>query len=221
MSDPKPVTADYSFALVRRGSAASSRSTSARPPAPGKTYRMLNEAHDPPSARHVDVVVGFVETHGRVDTDGPAPRSRGRAANRRSTYRGVALEEMDVDAVIARRPQVAIVDELAHTNVPGARNGKRWQDVLLLARRGNQRHLSRQRAAPRIAQRRARNATLGVTFARPYLTGSSVRRTRSSTSTSPRRICDSDCARERSTPPTRFTTALRELLHRRESHDAA
>jgi len=100
----------------------------------GKTYRMLQEAHDL-HRRGSDIVVGFVETHKRVETEAQVgdlevvPR-------RKIEYRGVTLEEMDVDAVIARRPQVALVDELAHTNVPGGRNAKRWQDVLLLLDEG-------------------------------------------------------------------------------------
>jgi two-component system sensor histidine kinase KdpD len=96
----------------------------------GKTYRMLQEAHDL-RRRGVDVVVGFVEAHQRAETEAQI-RDLEIVPRKRIEYRGVTLEEMDVDAVIARRPQVAIVDELAHTNVPGARNGKRWQDVLLL-----------------------------------------------------------------------------------------
>ena len=100
----------------------------------GKTYRMLQEAHDL-HRRGSDIVVGFVETHKRAETEAQlgdlevVPR-------RKIEYRGVTLEEMDVDAVIARRPQVALVDELAHTNVPGGRNAKRWQDVLLLLDEG-------------------------------------------------------------------------------------
>ena len=100
----------------------------------GKTYRMLQEAHDL-RRRGVDIVVGFVETHKRAETDAQigglevVPRTK-------IEYRGVTLEEMDVDGVIARHPEVAIVDELAHTNVPGTRNGKRWQDVLLLLDEG-------------------------------------------------------------------------------------
>jgi two-component system sensor histidine kinase KdpD len=96
----------------------------------GKTYRMLNEAHDL-RRRGVDVVVGFIETHGRVDTAAQVgdleviPRQR-------IEYRTVILEEMDVDAVARRAPQVAVVDELAHTNVPGARHRKRWEDVVEL-----------------------------------------------------------------------------------------
>jgi two-component system sensor histidine kinase KdpD len=96
----------------------------------GKTYRMLQEAHDL-AHRDVDVVVGFVETHGRAETEAQV---RNLAVVPRQTirYRGVTLEEMDIDGVLARHPQVAIVDELAHTNVPGARHRKRWEDVIEL-----------------------------------------------------------------------------------------
>ena len=100
----------------------------------GKTYRMLSEAHDL-RRRGVDVVVGFVEAHGRADTEAQIGDLE-IVERKRIEYRGVTLEEMDVDGVIARRPQIAIVDELAHTNVPGARNGKRWQDVMLLLDEG-------------------------------------------------------------------------------------
>jgi two-component system sensor histidine kinase KdpD len=100
----------------------------------GKTYRMLHEAHDL-RRRGVDVVVGFVETHGRAETEAQIG-DLALVPRRTIAYRGVALEEMDVDAVVARRPQVALVDELAHSNVPGARNAKRWQDVLLLLEEG-------------------------------------------------------------------------------------
>ena len=100
----------------------------------GKTYRMLQEAQDL-HRRGVDVVIGYVETHGRAETDAQI-RDLEVVPRKQIEYRGVTLEEMDVDAVVARHPQVAIVDELAHTNVPGARNGKRWQDVLHLIDEG-------------------------------------------------------------------------------------
>ncbi|WP_033341088.1 DUF4118 domain-containing protein [Catenuloplanes japonicus] len=96
-------------------------------PGVGKTYAMLEEAGRR-AARGTDVVVGFVETHGRPMTETMigalevVPR-------RVMTYRGVEFTEMDLDAVLARRPEVALVDELAHTNVPGSRNEKRWQDI--------------------------------------------------------------------------------------------
>ncbi|ANZ41766.1 histidine kinase [Lentzea guizhouensis] len=96
-------------------------------PGVGKTFAMLGEAHRR-RERGTVVAVGLVETHGREKTtallDGleAVPRKRLR-------HRGLDVEEMDVDAVLARKPEVAVVDELAHTNAPGSRNEKRWQDV--------------------------------------------------------------------------------------------
>lgn len=96
-------------------------------PGVGKTYAMLEAAQrERKSGR--DVVVGYVETHGRPETQALIsclsiiPRKD-------SDYRGMKLEEMDIDAVLARRPELALVDELAHTNAPGSRHPKRWQDV--------------------------------------------------------------------------------------------
>ncbi|MFI9273868.1 ATP-binding protein [Kitasatospora sp. NPDC052896] len=96
-------------------------------PGVGKTYAMLCEAHRR-LGRGTDVVVGFVEHHGRERT---AELLHGLEAVPRRTmsYRGAEFTELDLDALLARRPQVALVDELAHTNVPGCRNQKRWQDV--------------------------------------------------------------------------------------------
>ena len=93
----------------------------------GKTYRMLEEAHAL-RKRGVDVVIGFVETHGRVETAALA-EGLPEVTRRVIEYKGVRIEEMDVDAIIARRPQVAVVDEVAHTNAPGSRNKRRYQDV--------------------------------------------------------------------------------------------
>jgi two-component system sensor histidine kinase KdpD len=95
---------------------------------------MLQEAHDL-RRRGIDVVVGFVETHGRAETQAVlgdlevVPRLR-------IPYRGVELEEMDLEAILRRAPAVALVDELAHTNVPGLRHRKRWEDVLALLDHG-------------------------------------------------------------------------------------
>ena len=96
-------------------------------PGVGKTYAMLAEGHRR-LARGTDVVGALIETHGRQLT---AAMTEGLeiAPRRTMTYRGTAITEMDLDAVLARHPQVALVDELAHTNVPGSRNAKRWQDV--------------------------------------------------------------------------------------------
>ncbi len=96
-------------------------------PGVGKTYAMLNEGWRRAS-RGTDCVVGLVETHGRVNT-GAQVRDLEIVPRRRIEYRGSVFEEMDVDAIIARAPKVVLVDELAHTNVPGSRNEKRWQDV--------------------------------------------------------------------------------------------
>jgi two-component system, OmpR family, sensor histidine kinase KdpD len=93
----------------------------------GKTYRMLDEARRR-SRRGTDVVIGYVECHGRARTEEMMtgleviPRAR-------RTYRGSEFTELDTGAVLARRPAVALVDEMAHTNVPGGRNEKRWQDI--------------------------------------------------------------------------------------------
>ncbi|RAG81385.1 histidine kinase [Streptacidiphilus pinicola] len=96
-------------------------------PGVGKTYKMLDEAHRR-AERGQDVVVGFVECHGRRHTE---ERVAGLEVLPRSerAYRGSRFDELDVDAVLARRPEVALVDELAHSNIPGGRHGKRWQDV--------------------------------------------------------------------------------------------
>ncbi|MBC7975939.1 MAG: universal stress protein [Myxococcales bacterium] len=93
----------------------------------GKTYRMLEEARAL-GKRGVDVVLGFVETHGRAETEALVegleviPR-------RQVAYRGVTIEEMDIEAILARKPAVCIVDEIPHTNAPGSKNKKRYQDV--------------------------------------------------------------------------------------------
>jgi two-component system sensor histidine kinase KdpD len=96
-------------------------------PGVGKTYAMLDEAHRRRD-RGTDVVAGFVQTHGRPRTAGLLDGLEV-VARRTLAYRGATFEEMDVDAVLARAPRVALVDELAHTNVPGSRNAKRWQDA--------------------------------------------------------------------------------------------
>ena len=93
----------------------------------GKTYAMLEAAHSR-KAEGVDVAAAIVETHGRSETEAllqgleVVPRKQ-------VEYRGVKLTEMDLDAVLARKPQLALVDEHAHTNAPGSRHPKRWQDI--------------------------------------------------------------------------------------------
>lgn len=96
-------------------------------PGVGKTYAMLQAAHAQ-LRQGVRVLVGIVETHGRAETEallGGLPQQ----PLLRSNYRGVALEEMDLDGLLAAAPQLVLVDELAHSNAPGSRHAKRWQDV--------------------------------------------------------------------------------------------
>jgi two-component system sensor histidine kinase KdpD len=94
----------------------------------GKTFRMLQEAHAL-LRNGVDVKIGYVETHGRKETvallEGLPVIPR-----RRLFYKGKELEEMDLEAILDQRPEIVVVDELAHTNIEGSKNGKRWQDVL-------------------------------------------------------------------------------------------
>ena len=94
----------------------------------GKTYRMLQEAHELLRSG-IDVQIGYVETHGRVETealvDGLPILPR-----RKSFYKGKEVEEMDLQAILNIHPEVVIVDELAHTNIEGSKNEKRWQDVM-------------------------------------------------------------------------------------------
>jgi two-component system sensor histidine kinase KdpD len=103
-------------------------------PGVGKTYSMLQDAH---AFRRdgIDVVVGFVETYGRTETEAQI-RDLEVVPRRQIEYRGVVLEEMDVVAILRRRPQLCVVDELAHTNVPGSRHEKRYQDVVDLLEAG-------------------------------------------------------------------------------------
>jgi len=100
-------------------------------PGVGKTYTMLNDAHILRKQQGVDVVAGLIETHGRQETQDRIGDLE-IVPQRVIPYRGVNLKEMDVDAILARHPHTVIVDELAHTNVPGSKNRKRYEDVLEL-----------------------------------------------------------------------------------------
>jgi two-component system sensor histidine kinase KdpD len=100
-------------------------------PGVGKTYHMLNDAHMMLHQQGIDVVIGLVETHGRKDTLARI-RDLEVVPQREIPYRGVTLKEMDLEAIIARHPHTVVVDELAHTNVPGSKHNKRYEDVLEL-----------------------------------------------------------------------------------------
>ncbi|HYK35510.1 universal stress protein [Alloacidobacterium sp.] len=97
-------------------------------PGVGKTYRMLEEAHIL-RKQGTDIVIGLIETHGRAEV-AALVRDLETIPLKEIEYRSVKLQEMDVDAILARHPAICIVDELAHTNVPGSRNRKRYEDVL-------------------------------------------------------------------------------------------
>src|SRR5262245_48350369 len=128
MTEDSRPSADALLARIKDEERARLRIYIGAAPGVGKTYSMLREAHAL-RARGLDVVIGIIETYGRQDTEAQL-RDLEEIPRRKIEYRGVTLEELDVDAVMARQPQVCVVDELAHTNVPGSRNEKRYQDVL-------------------------------------------------------------------------------------------
>jgi two-component system sensor histidine kinase KdpD len=127
-------TADALLARIKEENRARLRIYVGAAPGVGKTYEMLQEAHAL-RARGLDVVVGFVETYGRRDTEAQL-KDLEIVPRRQIEYHGVVMEEMDVDAILARRPEVCVVDELAHTNVPGSRHMKRYEDVLQIVEAG-------------------------------------------------------------------------------------
>jgi two-component system sensor histidine kinase KdpD len=127
-------SAESLLAKLNQGEQAKLRVYIGAAPGVGKTYKMLEDAHLL-KKQGVDIVVAVVEAHGREDTKAMIGDLEC-VPMRRIEYRGVTLKEMDVEAVIARHPAIAIVDELAHTNVPGSKNPKRYQDVLDLLASG-------------------------------------------------------------------------------------
>ena len=122
------------LAKLKEGERASLRVYIGAAPGVGKTYQMLEDVHQL-KRQGVDIVIAFIEPHGRADTAALVGDLEC-VPLRRIEYRGVTLEEMDVDAVIARQPAIAVVDELAHTNAPGSKNSKRYEDVLELLDNG-------------------------------------------------------------------------------------
>ena len=157
MADAKVNAADALLARLKEQERARLRIYIGAAPGVGKTYSMLEDAHAL-RARGVDVVVGLVETYGRADTEAQLgdleviPR-------RKIEYRGVELEEMDVDAIVARKPQLCVVDELAHTNVPGSTPREALPGRARDARRRHSRDDGRQHPASGDAERRGRRVT--------------------------------------------------------------
>ena len=134
MNDARSEQADALISELKRERAGQLTIFLGAAPGVGKTYAMLNRAREL-KRRGIDVVVGIVETHGRSETAAllegleVVPRAK-------VPYRGRTLEEMDLDALLARRPALALVDELAHSNAPGSRHERRWQDVAELLEAG-------------------------------------------------------------------------------------
>jgi two-component system sensor histidine kinase KdpD len=125
---PSPILSDSIRTRFEQSERAWLRIYLGAAPGVGKTYQMLRDGHLL-REQGVDVVIGFVETYGRADTEAQI-KDLYAVPRRKISYRTVILEEMDVEAIIQRRPQVCLVDELAHTNVPGSKNHKRYQDVI-------------------------------------------------------------------------------------------
>lgn len=134
MDDAPEKRAEDFLALVRRGQRGRVKVYIGSSAGVGKTYRMLQEAHQL-RARGVDVVVGFVETHGRAETAAQLGDLEV-VPPKRVRYRDIDIDELDLDAILARKPAVVLVDELPHTNPPGFRNRWRYEDVEDLAEAG-------------------------------------------------------------------------------------
>ncbi|MGH8080874.1 MAG: ATP-binding protein [Lysobacter sp.] len=130
MSDPRSAQADALMGELQRQGAGRLTIFLGAAPGVGKTYTMLGRAREL-QRRGIDAVVGIVETHGRAETSALV-EGLDVLPRKRLDYQGRALEEMDLDALLARKPKVALVDELAHRNAPGSRHERRWQDVLEL-----------------------------------------------------------------------------------------
>jgi two-component system sensor histidine kinase KdpD len=134
MPDDTPSVAESVLARVKEEGRARLRLYIGAAPGVGKSYQMLQDAHEL-KRQDIDVVIGFIEPHGRADTTALVGDLE-QVPLRELEYRGVTLREMDVEAVKARRPRVAVVDELAHTNAPGSIHQKRYEDVLDLLNAG-------------------------------------------------------------------------------------
>ena len=133
MPEHRP-TADALLARIKERERARLRIYIGAAPGVGKTYEMLQEAHALRDSG-LDVVIGFVETYDRRDTQAQV-KDLEIVPRRKVDYRGTTMEEMDVEAIIERAPKVCVVDELAHTNVPGSKHNKRYEDVLDLLEAG-------------------------------------------------------------------------------------
>lgn len=128
MSDSKEQSVQHFLDLIRKSKRGKFKIYIGMSAGVGKTYRMLQEAHSL-IKNGIDIRIGYVETHGRKET-AALVEGLPEIERRKVFYKGKELEEMDLQAIINAHPEVVIVDELAHTNVPGSKNEKRWQDAL-------------------------------------------------------------------------------------------
>jgi two-component system sensor histidine kinase KdpD len=133
-ADQKRLPPEHFLTLIRQQQRGRLKVYLGFAPGVGKTFEMLQEGHRL-KRQGIDVVIGLVETHGRPETAALLADLE-QIPRRRIEYHGVVLEEMDTDALLARRPTVALVDELAHTNAPGSKHAKRYQDVEELRQAG-------------------------------------------------------------------------------------
>src|SRR5271156_2567064 len=131
---PERPSADDFLDIIRRQQLGKLKIYMGACPGVGKTFQMLTEGNRL-KARGLDVVIGYVEPHARPDTTAQI-RELEIVPPREVQYHGITLKEMDIDAVLARKPTIALVDELAHTNAPGLKNRKRYEDVEDLLRAG-------------------------------------------------------------------------------------
>lgn len=129
-----PLSPDYFLQLIQKSRKGRLKIYIGMIAGVGKSFRMLQEAHQLIKAG-VNLKIGFIETHGRPETEALLPGLPS-IPRKKVFYKGKELEEMDLEAILTERPEVVIVDELAHTNIPGSKNEKRWQDVQELIQNG-------------------------------------------------------------------------------------
>jgi two-component system sensor histidine kinase KdpD len=134
MNAPEKQSAEYFLNLIRKSKRGKFKIYLGMSAGVGKSYRMLQEAHSL-LRNGVDVQIGYIETHGREETHALLA-GLPQIPRRTAYYKGKELEEMDMQAILNRHPEVVIVDELAHTNIEGSKNEKRWQDVLEILQAG-------------------------------------------------------------------------------------
>ncbi len=134
MADEKEQNVEHFLSLIKKSRRGKFKIYIGMSAGVGKTYRMLQEAHAL-LRNGIDVKLGYIETHGRKETV-ELLEGLPEVPRRKVFYKSKELEELDVDAILSLRPEIVVVDELAHTNIPGSKNEKRWQDVMEILNAG-------------------------------------------------------------------------------------